>query len=75
VKLSAREAELRTWREAEVERQEKLLPDGRKPVNTSAAVNTKAVNTTRRADRHSPGYMSAYMKRWRRDHPKRGVAP
>ena len=37
------------------------------PVNTSKAVNT-GVNTTRKADRHSAGYMAAYMKRRRAAH-------
>jgi hypothetical protein len=59
-KPGTREAELRAQREAEAERQEKLLADSRKPVNT------KPVNTTRRADRHSPGYMAEYMRQRRR---------
>jgi hypothetical protein len=46
MKRSARLAELRAWREAEVERQEKLLlAGGRKPVNTGAAVTHLAAVT------------------------------
>lgn len=40
-------------------------------VNTTAAANTKRTDT-RRSDRHSAGYMAAYMKR-RRDRQRGGA--
>jgi FKBP-type peptidyl-prolyl cis-trans isomerase 2 len=68
MKLSGRETELRAQREAAYGRQQAKLVN---TVTVNTSVNTKRVNTsapvntTRRSDRHSAGYMAAYMKRWR----------
>lgn len=81
MKSSAREAELRAWREAEAERQEKLL--AKPKAVTHLAVVTHTVTHTTSSRQRVAKWRKAhgdaakvkhreYMKRWRRE---RGVVP